>query len=199
MIRLYGDKIEQVTALIAEAMFYDPLNMYWFPDERNRLKNLVTMYRPEMKYCLRHGEVYAVSERMEGAALWLTNTGKPHIADIIVHEGGLGLLFKFPCGVLKSMNGYEKFSRGIRNKFAPVPHLYLHNIAVKKSCQGKGFAGGLLRPILSRAAGDGIPCYLETQNPDNVPLYEHYGFKVVDESPVPGSKTVLNWAMLKEP
>jgi hypothetical protein len=42
--------------------------------------------------------------------------------------------------------------------------------------------------VLDRAAREGIPCTLITQTMENVAKYEHWGFKVVKEMPVPGSR-----------
>jgi hypothetical protein len=43
----------------------------------------------------------------------------------------------------------------------------------------------------------GIPCYLETAEEQNVQLYEHFGFTVVDETTIPGT-SLTNWAMLRK-
>ena len=42
-------------------------------------------------------------------------------------------------------------------------------------------------PLGTRARpADGVPVVLETAQPDNVALYEHFGFRVVLEGDVPG-------------
>ena len=52
--------------------------------------------------------------------------------------------------------------------------------------------------MLSRTLGDreGLPGYLETLEEKNVRLYEHFAFKVVDESFVPGI-VLTDWAMVR--
>jgi hypothetical protein len=40
-------------------------------------------------------------------------------------------------------------------------------------------------------------CYLETLDEQNVSLYKHFGFKIVDKSNVPET-SLTNWAMLRE-
>ncbi|MFH1626439.1 MAG: GNAT family N-acetyltransferase, partial [Pseudomonadota bacterium] len=76
-------------------------------------------------------------------------------------------------------------------------HWYLWIVGVEPQSQGKGYASKLLRPMLTRIDKDGLPCYLETLDERNVPIYEHLGFKVVDESTVPNT-SITNWAMLRE-
>jgi GNAT superfamily N-acetyltransferase len=53
--------------------------------------------------------------------------------------------------------------------------------------QGKGWAGVLLRPVLAALDAVETACCLETQNPRNVPLYEHFGFNVKLHTRVPGT------------
>ena len=43
---------------------------------------------------------------------------------------------------------------------------------------------------------DGI-YYLETHLIDRVPLYEHYGFEVLEKSKVPGTKDIYLYGMIR--
>jgi len=199
MIRINKDKTEKVCRILAEAMEDDPLNAFWFPDKATRVQNLIDMFRPEVKYCFRCGLVYASSELMEGVTLWLTEKNIPNTLGMLITSGALSLLFEFPFRTIRSMNTYAKFAAKIHHNITQSSHWYLHNIAVQKAFRGKGTASKLLKPILFELDKKGTPCYLETQNPVNVSIYEHYGFKVMDVSEIPGTGEVKNWAMLRVP
>ena len=67
-----------------------------------------------------------------------------------------------------------------------VPQWYLDLIAVAPERRGEGIGAALIRWGLERARADGVPAVLETAQPDNVALYEHFGFRVVLEGDVPG-------------
>ena len=82
----------------------------------------------------------------------------------------------------------------IRYYDAKIPPKYKK---VGPDYQGQGYASTLLKAMFTRIDNDRLPCFLETQNANNVPIYQHYGFKVVEESIVPNTK-VTNWAMLRE-
>jgi GNAT superfamily N-acetyltransferase len=56
------------------------------------------------------------------------------------------------------------------------PHWYLALMGVDPAVQGHGFGSRLLESGLQRVDSDHLPAYLETPNPDAVPLYERYGF-----------------------
>jgi hypothetical protein len=51
--------------------------------------------------------------------------------------------------------------------------------------------------MFARMDTEHLPCYLETHNQKNVPIYRHYGFKVVEEDIVPGTE-ITHWAMLRQ-
>jgi ribosomal protein S18 acetylase RimI-like enzyme len=71
-------------------------------------------------------------------------------------------------------------------------------IAVSPDFQGKGYGSKLMRPLFARMDRERMPCYLETHTEKNVSLYQHYGFKLVEERVIPGSQ-VKQRAMLREP
>ena len=54
----------------------------------------------------------------------------------------------------------------------------------------------LLRAGLERADTSGLPCYLETTNPQDVPLYQKFGFTIASEGEIPGS-SVWMWGMVR--
>jgi ribosomal protein S18 acetylase RimI-like enzyme len=59
------------------------------------------------------------------------------------------------------------------------PHWYLAMIGVDPVRQGQGLGSALLKKGLERCDADGLPAYLESSNPKNVPLYERHGFEVM--------------------
>ncbi|MDP1736545.1 MAG: GNAT family N-acetyltransferase [Caulobacter sp.] len=59
------------------------------------------------------------------------------------------------------------------------PHWYLSMIGVDPSRQGQGLGAALLKEGLKRCDADGLPAYLESSSPKNVPLYERHGFEVI--------------------
>ena len=84
----------------------------------------------------------------------------------------------------------------VHQRLAPFRHWFLQVIGVDPQFQGRGYAGELLRPMLARVDKEGLPCYLETLNEQNVLLYEHFSFRVVEKSTIPETN-LTNWAMLR--
>ena len=52
-----------------------------------------------------------------------------------------------------------------------------------------------MKPLLNYFKLNKKICYLETNNDRNVPIYEHFGFKVMEKTLVPNSN-VPHYAML---
>jgi ribosomal protein S18 acetylase RimI-like enzyme len=67
----------------------------------------------------------------------------------------------------------------------------LQTIGIRPEAQGQGLASRLIRPFLAEADGRGLPCYTETVTPENVSLYEHYGFQVAEQCRLPGLPLTL--------
>lgn len=83
--------------------------------------------------------------------------------------------------------GAEVLERLLQNgrevmKHRPAqPHLYLSTLGVHPDFQGRGYGRALLERTHAlsekHSASDGV-C-LETENPQNVPLYERFGYRVI--------------------
>jgi ribosomal protein S18 acetylase RimI-like enzyme len=59
------------------------------------------------------------------------------------------------------------------------PCWYLPLIGVDPRCQGRGYGSALLRYALEQCDRDGMPAYLESSNPRNIPLYQRHGFEII--------------------
>ena len=57
------------------------------------------------------------------------------------------------------------------------PHWYLPMIGVDPAYQNTGLGAALLRHALERCDREGLPAYLESTNPRNIPFYESLGFR----------------------
>ncbi|MGW7063231.1 GNAT family N-acetyltransferase [Streptomyces sp. NPDC054904] len=78
------------------------------------------------------------------------------------------------------------------------PHWSLSLIGADPAAQGRGHGAALLRSGLARADASGLPAYLESSKPSNLPFYEHFGFTVREEVHLPGGGPTL-WTMWREP
>jgi ribosomal protein S18 acetylase RimI-like enzyme len=99
------------------------------------------------------------------------------------------------------MDRLEAFSAQVdayHEKHLPTPHCYLFFIGVDPRSQGQGYGGMLIRPMLEWLDEKGMACYLNTQNEANIGLYEHFGFRVVEQVTLPGT-TFVHTGMVRDP
>ncbi len=171
--------------IATKAYHDDPLFASFFPDESNR-NNLKYLFNMGFRHALKHGEVHAPSNNIEGVAAWIREN-KAIMSNLdSVRAGLFTYLLKAKGKNLKNLLEYTETCEMLHRKHAPFPHWYLENIAVLPEHQGKGHASFLLKTMLERIDEEKLPCYLETQNKKNVSIYQKFGFKVVEETTIIG-------------
>ena len=74
-------------------------------------------------------------------------------------------------------------------------HFLVWMFAVSPGHQRRGLGRSLMATALGAADTAGVPAYLWTGNPDNLPYYGSHGFEIIGEFPIPGG--VPNWFMLR--
>jgi len=202
LFALRKSDLDRACTALTEAFARDPFYLYIMGGEECDPATAGFFHLFTLNYGLAYGKVFAPSPNVEGVAIWLPpgRTGISSLRSIV--PGILSLKKAFPLraakqrGLLHRLAEYGKLSAKIHEKHAPFPHWYLMVLGVADAFRGKGFAGRLLRPVLNHLDSRGLPCYLETHNPANPPLYEHFGFKIMEVARLPGSDKP-HWAMVR--
>lgn len=97
---------------------------------------------------------------------------------------------KFPR-MLGAFNAVEKVH-------PEAEHYFLEALGTSQQVQGKGLGSAVIRPMLDRCDAEGMPAYLESSNPQNIPFYARHGFQPTGEIMVgEGAPTVT--AMWRDP
>ena len=197
LVRLTKAEIKPASEMFARAFHDDPLLIYFLPDAAKRKNVSHYIFELRVRLGVTYGEVYATSPNLEGVAVWLFSEGADAAPWRRVRGGGSSLSSKIGEEAYSRRRSFGDYASSLHKRHAPFPHWYLALMGVDPAFQGKGYAGILLKAMLSRVDREHLPCYLETQTEKNVAIYRHYGFEVVEEDTVPGTG-VTNWAMLRE-
>ena len=80
----------------------------------------------------------------------------------------------------------------------PEPHWYLNMLATHPDWQRQGLGAALMATVFEIADDEGLPCYLETETPENLVYYRHHGFDVRSEWDVPLDGPRM-WGMVRPP
>ncbi len=194
LVRIREGQVVPASEVLTRAFVDDPDVVQLVPDEHKRARMLSRIFRVELCYGVRRGEVYA-SPGLEGIAVWIPSAASNMRLWALIGCGGLRLLFKVSWRLLCHLKWEEVFSSRLHKRLAPFPHWYLALLGVNPEFQGKGFASRLLKPMLARLEAEDLPCYLETVE-EYVPMYQHFGFRVIREVVLPGSVDKM-WVLLK--
>ena len=181
-----------VSRTLAAAFARNPFVRWLLPDDDRYARVSEALFRLSVDRELDHGVVHTIDGH-GGAALWLPpDSPEPGILDQLGQLFGvvplLGL--RTPAGLRATMQMEAKRAE------AP-PNWYLTILGTVPEQQGTGIGSALLRPMLERCDREGVAAYLESSDPDNVPYYERFGFRVIDELRFPdGPRMPL---MLRDP
>jgi len=197
LVRLQKSQIKPVGEMLARAFQDDPLSSYIIPDTFQRKNMLPYGFEFVVRLGVSYGEVYATSSRLEGVAVWLPSEKANMTLWRVIRNGALPLYFRFGKETILRQSSVFKFISSMHKRHAPFCHWYLSLLGVDPEFQGKGYASTLMKTMLVRIDREHLPCYLDTQKLENVPIYQHYGFKVVEEGIIPGTG-IRTWAMLRE-
>jgi ribosomal protein S18 acetylase RimI-like enzyme len=198
VVPLREDHLDSAAEALARAFFDDPLQRYVFPDPAERAARSPAHFAPLLRYGLMFGEVLTTEGEPLGAAVWLPPDGweiTPERAAAagldqlpeVLGEEAAGRFFS----ALEAIDPYH-------HSDVPAEHWYVMVVGVAPEARGLGLGRALLRPVMDRADAAGLPCYLETAQPDNVAFYEHLGFKRLVEAVEPRSGLPL-WTFRRDP
>ena len=198
IVKLKKSHIKKAAMMMARAFHDDPIVKYAFPKHKGADPRVRYAYEFMVRLGMRTGFGYTTSRDVEGVAIW-ARIKDPHTSFRDMLFSG-SIIPAIRLG-LKAGLRMMTFSEHMENKHQEVIrelHWYLQVLAVDPEHQGKGYAGRLLRKQLHLIDQEGLPCYLETEREVNVPLYEHFGFHIVEEHPIPDTPIVM-WLMLRLP
>ncbi len=196
-VPLVAHQHKQASEVMREAFHDDPLWKYLLPDDTRRARAVSLSMSILVRYSLKYGKIYTTST-LDGVACWLPPGETTPSFIRLVRIGVRSAPLQLGLTGFRRYMAVENYGGKIHKSITPGKHWYLWGLGVKPSRQDLGIGGMLIQPVLALADIDRLPCYLETMNEKNVPFYEKYGFRVVNDGVVPRHGLRV-WAMLREP
>lgn len=183
-----GDQRTRVRTVLATAFATDPAARWTFRDDRTFLRQFES-FIDAFAGAAFDQHTMDVAPDFSGAALWLPPGHGPdeeavgQVMTTALPSDRLGDVFQ----LMEQMGAFRPRE----------PHWYLPLIGVLPRRQGCGVGSSLLRHGVARCDRDGLPAYLESTNPRNLPLYERFGFRALGEIRVADSPPIV--PMLRQP
>jgi len=190
VVRDIEETSEQARVVSVQLMAFsaDPVMRWLFPEAHDYTQSFPRFVRAFCSPAFEQGTIH-VAGNFWGAALWLApgvHVDQPAVEKVVresLPDSALGET----VAVLQEMDRYH----------ITEPHWYLPTIGVDPTHQGKGVGSALLRHALAQVDEQGMPGYLESSNPANVPLYQRHGFEVLGEIRAEGGPPIF--PMLRPP
>ena len=163
-----------------------PLEVY-FTGGKYDPENLKQTIRINLYTMFDDGIIYSDSPELNGLVI-LIPPGYTGINTLsFLWNGGFKTIWSRGIRTFIRMANFESFAMDIRKKYTNYEDWYLYNLCVDKKAQGKKISSKLIKPLINYFKLNKKLCYLENNSDKNVPIYEHFGFKVVEKTIVPGS------------
>ena len=193
--RATPDDVPQLAAAFARAFYDDPLMSWMVPDRSNRLERLRRFFTHSLRRMITKNvrDVYTTIN-VAGAATW-AQPGEWKLPVRVMLPGVPGMLRAVGPAAMARISRAHIF---LEAKHPHEPHMYLEGLATDPPHQRQGIASALLRHVLDRCDVEGLPAYLTTQNPDNVPFYVRHGFTITGEIDIPAGGPHM-WLMWRDP
>lgn len=195
---------DAVLATLAEAFARDPLFTRLFgPD--------VTATRRSSAGMTSLLRFIVTANRLTGGSTWGAFAGERMLGCMLVERPG-------PASVLRTAAMAGRFipvlfRLGLRpvvalargharvSALAPsAPHHELRMIGVRTTAQGQGVGRKLFDALLEEVLRDPTSCgiSLDTENPSNVPLYQHWGFRLLGRFEAAGLDVAVMYRPVRE-
>jgi ribosomal protein S18 acetylase RimI-like enzyme len=198
IVKLSRQQIGQAAAMLTRAFFDDPKLIHLLPDITAKKELSRYLFEFELQYGMNYGDVYTTSPSVEGVAVWLPSSKSEVTFWRAFRSGGMRLQNQLGKTVMDRLMSFSQAIDNLHKKHAPYRHYYLFFIGVDPAYQKKRVASRLIAPLIGWLDMQKLPCYLNTQNEKNIGLYEHFGFRVIEQLVLPDSG-IVHTAMLRNP
>jgi GNAT superfamily N-acetyltransferase len=184
--------IQAMARLLARAFYDDPVMAWVQPDAGRRKAALPGLFGALARYHFLSGggaEVATSADGVGAASLWdppgrWRHSPREQIAML--------------PAVFRAFRGRLAAGRTLTDlmqaNHPEEPHWYLAMIGSDPVVRGGGYGRALMESRLRRCDDEYAPAYLESSNPDNLPYYERFGFRVTGEITLPDGGPSL-WPM----
>lgn len=190
-----------IIELMVNNFYDDPLYVYIFEDESNRRESLKIFFESYIKY-LGDSAIISLSEDKEGVGIAFDPEKSPSkiktcvlLLRFVLESSALVKVVGF-SGYIKCLKTISVMSSAWIDELSRYPYLHLDLMVVNGKCRGKGYFKLWLNEMEIYAQNNNALLTLETQNIENVKIYEKYGFKLIREINLKGTNLV-QYCMIK--
>lgn len=186
LYRVKEEDLERLRKILTECFSDDPLYHTLIPNDAARERLLPELFSCDLTEFFQTCEIYSDSPELNGLLVVADETEHYHVLhnwatqlkSLILTDGYL--IREDP-----SLQTFWNFILGkdyLNSRWTDQLHqpdrIHIIYLAVAPSMQHHGLAEKLMDEVIRYAQSHKLMISLETHNPHNVPIYEHFGFKL---------------------
>jgi len=205
IVNFQKNHLGEVLKLIVEAFNETELYHFIAPNEKERLQFLerIFLYRASVGVAYGESKIALLNEKIVAAAIWTPSINSSQAYESAkAEQERLGkpedFLAAFSETIKKRWFDFFTLFQTARDKIITQPYWALTPIAVSPNYQGRGFASALLQKKFKELDEYNLPLFLGCQEDTSKDIYLHYGFKILRQDKIPGSK-LSSWSMVRNP
>ncbi|NER29035.1 MAG: GNAT family N-acetyltransferase [Symploca sp. SIO1C4] len=172
---------------------------YMLPNAETRVQQLTKLFLLLIRYSLRCGGV-EIAPSGGGVLIWLSGESFAWPLKILelVRSGLIWLPVSIGLSAFKRLQRHDTACEHALKKHAPKGFAYLWVVGVHPSYAGRGLGKQLIQSAMDAMRSRGYSaCLLRTENPKNVGLYKHLGFKQI-HTDIPSGSGQRFWLFSQE-
>ena len=197
LYRVQEDDLPRLQKLLTVCFAQDPLYHALIPDDDTRERLLPELFSCDLTEFFHTCEIYSDSSELNSILVVSDETEHYNFLEYCLTDGWL--IKEDPS--LKTfwnfVQGKDYLNSSWTDQLHQTERLHVIYLAVDPGHQHHGLAELLMDEVIDYAQEHKMLISLETHNPNNVPIYEHFGFKTygIVEKPHFGLK---QYCMIKE-
>lgn len=164
------EEAEAVGRVMTLAFAADPPMRFIWSSPADYLRWYPALVRAMTGRGFEHGAA-TVTADLRAAAVWLPPSVEPDAEAV-----GALAAEAIPPEKLQTMAAVME---QMHEHHPTEPHWYLPMIGVDPAMHGRGHGSALLKHTLRLCDEQGLPAYLESSKPQNIPFYERHGFEPI--------------------
>lgn len=184
--------------VLAQAFAQDSLMAYMLPNRSTRVQQLSKLFLPLIYGSQRYGAVN-ITPCGGGVLAWGPGQVFSHPVTILelFRSGMLWLPWSVGRSAFKRFKAHDEVCEQALLQHAPKHFAYLWAVGVHPDHAGQGLGKQMINTALDQMRHQGYStCWLRTENPKNVGLYEHLGFQQV-HTEIPSVSGQQYWLMFQ--
>ncbi|HET7234942.1 MAG TPA: GNAT family N-acetyltransferase [Actinomycetota bacterium] len=188
------EELPELAALVGRTFETDAILAWTLPSDGDSAAAAEGFFAALHRASFGDGWIWVVGEdRVDGMAMWVPPDPDDRYGRVMAE---IDLVVAELMGERKPR--YDAFWAWIDEHRPTSPHWYLEHVTVDPARRGNGLGRALIDHGLRRADFDRASAWLVTSKPQNVALYERFGFDVQAAEDAPDGGPHL-WFMAREP